>query len=245
MRIITYLKPTNMKKRFNLHKIELKFIALLLLLSTSVYGQQLAPQDAEIVYEKTTRPCLAITVEPGPDLLRSEWIDYLRKQHGVKLKGDGFLTNKDVLYAEKIVIEAVSEKALDLYAEIILDENGTTSMKVFAAFGYDIFIEKTSYPNEYQALKEIMSSFLNTYIPDYYNQQLEEVQDHVKDLSKSEGKLEKSIKKNTKKIKKMTKDVEDMQEENAKNETELEEVKSTLKSERERLTELKAKINAL
>lgn len=231
--------------RFILDTFKQKSILVIFFMSTMVFGQNIMPKDDKVIYEKSSRPCLAITVEPSPDLLKDEWGDFISKNHDIKLKGNGFLTNKDVLYAENVVVNNISPKALNFYTEIIEDENGATSMKVFAAFGYDIFIEKSTYPEEYEALKKIMSNFLNKYIPEYYNEQIETAQDEVKDLKKNQEKLDKSIAKNTKKIEKMTDDIEDMRKENSKNQTELEEVESKLKNQTEKLVHFKTKLNDL
>ncbi len=228
-----------------LNSIKGKSILALFFLSTLAFGQNITPLVETVMYEKTSRPCLAISVEPSPELLREEWEDYMKSDRNIKLKGNGFLTNKDVLYAEQVVIKNISDRALDLYTEIIKDENGETSMKVFAAFGYDIFIEESTYPTEFAALKVMMSNFLNEYIPEYYNEQIKAALDEVKDLTKLQDKLGKSIKKNNKKISKMTDDIEDREKDNKENQSELEETATKLKAQKERLVDLKAKLNGL
>lgn len=236
---------SNIGFRFILNIFKQKSILVVFFISTFTFGQNIIPQDAKVIYEKSSRPCLAITVDPSTDLLKDAWIDFIDKNHDIKLKGNGFLTNKDVLYAENVVLNHISSKALNFYTEIIEDENGATSMKVFAAFGYDIFIEKDTYPNEYAALKKIMTTFLNKYIPEYYNDQIEDAQDEVKDLTKDKGKLDKSIAKNKKKIDKMTDDIEDMKKENLEDQNKLGDVESKLKDKKEKLESLKGKLNGL
>lgn len=231
--------------RFILKNFKQKSILAIFFISTIAFGQNITPQDDKVIYEKNSRPCLAITVDPSTDLLKDEWIDFIDKNHDIKLKGNGFLTNKDVLYVENVVVTRISTKALNFFTEIIEDENGRTSMKVFAAFGYDIFIEKETYPTEYLELKKVMTTFLNKYIPEYYNGQIEDTQDEVDDLTKDKGKLDKSIAKNKKKIDKMTEDIDDMKKENLEDEAELVDVESKLKSQKEKLTSLRGKLNGL
>ena len=72
-----------MKKKSFLKKWEQNVFILFLFLATSVYGQNIVPQDAQVEYEKATRPCLAVTVEPSPDLLRGEWM-CMRKLFRIK-----------------------------------------------------------------------------------------------------------------------------------------------------------------
>lgn len=214
------------------------------LLSNFSFGQSIVPQDAKVIHEKVSKPCLSATVDPSSDELKDAWVDYLAKHHQVKLKGSGFMTNKDVLTAEKIILTNVSPKAMDLNTEIIQVEE-QTSMKLFAAFGYDIHVNNADYPTEYAALKKLMSDFLNEYIPKYYNDKIAVHQKEVSGFTKDQGKLTKSIDKNTKSIGKMTSKIEKMTTENEKSKKKLEEVATKLKVEKEKLNFFTGKLNAL
>jgi len=220
------------------------FIFFLFLLTSSGFSQGKIPQDEKVVHDKVSKSCLAVLVDPSSDELKDAWVEYLAKNHSLKLKGTGFLTNKDVLTAKGVVVTDVSLKTMDFYTEII-EVEGKTSMKLFAAFGYDIYINDTDYPAEYAALKKIMTTFLNQYIPAYYNDKLEFHTKEVSGLTKDQGKLNKSIEKNTKNIDKMTSKIEKMTSENEKSKTKLEEVKTQLKVEKEKLNLFKGKLNAL
>lgn len=207
-----------------------------------VFGQGIVPQDGNVMHNKSSKPCLYVKVHPSPDELKDAWVEYLDKKHDVKLKGTGFLTNKDVLYAEKITLTEVSDKTMDLYTEII-EVEGETSMKLFAAFGYDIYVNSTDYPTEYAALKKIMTTFLNEYIPNYHSEKVELHQKRVKNFSKEQSSLKKTVDKNEKTIEKMNRKIEKMTEEIEKSKVELKEVEEKLTEEKEKLKFHTGKLN--
>lgn len=219
-------------------------VAVAFFLSSLSFGQSIVPEDANVILENTSRPCLHVLVDPSSDELKDAWVDYLSKNYQIKLKGTGFMSNKDVLTAEKIVLNSVSLKAMDLYTEIIQVED-KASMKLFAAFGYDIYLNSTDYPTEYSALKMVMSDFLNQYIAKYYNDKVAVHKKEVDGLTKDQIKLTKSIEKNNKKMEKMSSNMEKMTEGNQKSQKELDEVDAKLKVETEKLNLFREKLNSL
>src|SRR5690606_23968036 len=92
-------------------------------------------------------------------------------------------TNKDLLYAEDVVIEKLSSKRMNFYTQIIENEIGS-EMKVFASFGYDIYIDKNETPEEYKIMNRMLNEFLNSYLPNYYKDQVKDTEKKVKDLTK-------------------------------------------------------------
>lgn len=224
-------------------KKSILFLALTFI-SLTTFSQGIVPQDAKVIHDKISKPCLTAVVDPSTDELKDAWVEYLSKNHEVKLKGSGFMTNKDVLTAEKIVITAVSPKAMDLYTEII-EVEGRTSMKVFAAFGYDIYVNSTDFPTEYAAMKKIMSDFLSTYITNFHSEKVVFHQKEVNGFTKDKSKLDKSIAKDAKNIEKMTSKIEKMNESIEKNKVKLEETETLLKVQKEKLQFHTEKLNAL
>ena len=68
-------------------------------------------------------------MEPATKDVRDAFQDFLKKNYDVKLKGDGLFSNKDVLYAEKVKINTISDKNLDFYAKIRIFCFVKTSMR--------------------------------------------------------------------------------------------------------------------
>ncbi len=216
-----------------------KFTALAgaVLLFSGLNAQTTRPDDGTIRYEKATRPALVIHLDPETKPLKEAWTDYLKDQYDVKLKGFGFLSNKDVLYKEGISFPAISDKKIDFYTEIIQDETGS-KMSVFATHGYDSYLSPTDYSDEYANMRKIFEDFLKSYVPNYYKDMVENTQEVVDDLSKDREKLSKDIEKNNRKIQKMSEDLEELKQE-------VEEDKSTLQQTDEKLQGRQEKLKVL
>lgn len=215
-----------------------------ILISSLTFSQSISPLDGTINHNEKSRPCLVVNVDPEAKTLKKAWSDYLKDNYDVKLKGIGFLSNKDLLSAEQIVIPVISPNALDFYTEIIENASGS-QMKVFASFGYDIYIDASSMPKEYAQLRKIMDNFLQSYIPNYYQELIKDKEKVVKSLNKDQSKLQKSIKKDTRSVEKMTKKMESLNSDITKNKAELEETESKLTNRNQQLNELKTKLNSV
>lgn len=159
--------------------------------------------DGQVKHEKEMRPCIEVILAPEPDKVKEAWEDFMKKEYDVKLKGYGFLTNKDVLSAEGIDFKAVSNKKMDFYTRIVKEED-MTKMCVYGSFGYDIFINKNGYPLEYKHLEDITKQFLNGFLPGYYTEQIQGIQSSLKDLNDDKGRMENEMEDNRKEIEKLT-----------------------------------------
>jgi len=226
------------------HVLKLSLVFLVLTLSNIGFSQSISPVDGTINHNKKSRPCLEVNVDPESKTLKKAWRDYLRKNYSVKLKGIGFLSNKDLLSAEKVTIPVVSPNAMDFYTEIVENANGS-QMRVFASFGYDIYVDAASMPKEYVQIRKIMDDFLQTYIPNYYQELIKDKERVVKDLNKDQSKLQRSIKKDTRSAEKMTKRLETLNRNITKNNADLLETESKLKNRNEQLNTLKTKLNSV
>lgn len=224
--------------------IKSSLIIISIIISSISYSQSISPIDGTVNHNKKSRPCLEVNVDPEAKTLKKAWKNYLKDNYDVKLKGIGFLSNKDLLSAEQIIIPVISPNALDFYTEIIENESGS-QMKVFASFGYDIYIDASSMPKEYVQLRKIMDDFLQSYIPNYYQELIKDKEKVVKSLNKDQSKLHKTIKKDTRSIEKMTKELESLNSDIKKNKLELEETESKLKNRNQQLNELKTKLNSV
>lgn len=153
-----------------------------LLAAQHLSAQSTLPYAGTIVHNNAARPCLVVNVDPEPDLLKDAWRDFLKENYDFKLKGIGFLSNKGLLSAEQVVVGQLSSKEMDFYIHVIEDENGS-EMKVFAAFGYDMYVDSISMPAEYRELKTILERFLRNYLPEYHQELIEEKEKRVRELS--------------------------------------------------------------
>lgn len=224
----------------------MKSIITFLIISLTVqnlFAQKLQPVDATISYDGKSRPCLFIKVDPEAKTLKEEWNDFLKDNYDLKLKGIGFLANKDLMSRKEVIVDEISTNAMNFYTEIIEGETGS-EMRVFASFGYDIYID-ASMQKEYAALRSMMVTFLNDYIPNYYQEIIDDTEKVVSNLSKDESKLKKSIAKDSKKITKLKSEIESLTEEVSENNSELEEVQKKLMNRREKLSKYKGKLSGV
>lgn len=220
------------------------FVMLFALSAPQLLAQNLIPQAATIEHNDEKRPCLQVTVDPPPKILKEAWRDYLKDEHDFKLKGIGFLANKDLLSAEKVVVKAISPKEMNFYTHIVEGKNSTV-MKVFAAFGYDIYIDKKQQPKEYAALRSILEDFLKTYLPKYYEESIEETEDRLEELTDERDEIEDTIKDDEKAIKKLEKEIKDLQKNLKSNESKLEAVEEELKATEGRLKRVRKQLDKM
>ncbi len=221
------------------------FFLLITLLTMQGFAQtSIKPSNATIKFEKEQRPCIIVNLDPEPKTLKQAWKNYLKDNYNFKLKGIGFLTNKDLLSAEAVTIPKISSKAMDFYTNIVEDDNGS-EMKIFARYGYDIYISKKQFPKEYNAIYEIVENFMKTYLPNYYEQRLNDTQKRVKELTKESENLQDEISNNTEDIKKLKKEIEEKQDKLKSNTKDLESAKEKLTKRQEKLERIKSSLNNL
>jgi valyl-tRNA synthetase len=215
------------------------------LLTMQVNAQtSIKPIDATIDFDKAQRPCIQVNIDPEPKTLKKAWRDYLKDNYDFKLRGIGFLSNKDLLSAEEITVNQISSKVMDFYTHIVEDENGS-EMKVFIRHGYDIYVDQKNYPNEYKTLHEIVENFLKYYLPIYYQNNINDTEQRIDKLSKEGSKLQKEIKNNTDEVANLKKEIQEKEEQLKTNIQELETARIKLKKRQEKLERMQTKLREL
>ena len=194
--------------------------ALLIMCAFYVNAQSLTVENSTTKYDDKNVAAVKVVMNPSPEKVKEEFKDYMKDKYDVKLKGIGFLANRDVMYAEQVDIPAVSNKTMDFRTKVV-ERGEATEMTVFGSFGYDMDISPERFPNEYQELKEITVNFLNQFLPNYYQDRIDETQEMLTDLTKDREKLQDDIKDNEKEIK-------ELQKENEENQKNLEELNSKI-----------------
>ncbi len=191
------------------------------------------------------RPGIKLTMDIPVKQVKKAFQDYLKDNYDIKLKGMGLFTNKDELYAEEVVIKPMIDKNLNFYAQIIENNSdaGKTSMTIFAALGYDIYISDRNYPDDFSAMMDIAVGFANNYIPSYYEGQIKVSEEKQSDLKGSIKDLEKSIANNEKDIEKLREEITNMQQELEENRSQLTDAELQLQTRRNQLKEAKKVIS--
>jgi len=158
--------------------------------------------------------------------------------------GIGFLSNKDLLSAEQVNFIQISSKTMDLYTQIIEDENGS-EMKVFAAFGYDIYINEENMPTEFAALKGILEKFLIDYLPKHYEDLIIDTEARINKLIKEQNDIEQDIKEDRKKIEDLKDEIKELTDKQNSNQSKLETTKRKLKKRKEKLEKVQRQLNKI
>jgi len=173
----------------------------------TVRAQTFILENTQISFDSKLRPALAANIEPEAKSFKKAWAHYLKKTHQVKLKGIGFLVNRDLLSAKDVIVAAVSSKRMNIYTRIMETSDGS-EVKLFASFGYDIFIGPENYPNEYASMQAILNTFLIENLQNYYNNEIKETSKRITGLQKEKVRILKAIRSNTVIIEKSLEDLE-------------------------------------
>lgn len=206
------------------------------------YTQSIEPVDGMIKHNDSDRPCLVVKLDPSEKELENAWADYLKSKYNVKLGSTGFLGTGNLFEAKAVIVSTISPKTMDFYSNI-KELGDETELKVFGAFGYDMYVSPTETPDAYAAMKRMIKEFLADYLPNYYQNLIEGDQKKLNKLEKTEAKLSKSLEKNQKKIDKLTKTIEAETAEKEETLTKKSEVSERLKTEKARLENVLKQLN--
>jgi hypothetical protein len=162
---------------------------------------------AAIAFENVKRPCFRVNYDASPKAVKKAWDDYFKKTYDVKVKGIGFLTNKEVITATEITLVPVSDKRMNMYASVVDVPGDRSELSFFMSFGYDFFIGPDKYPAEFSGMKKVLNDFSVEFLTDFYYSEASRMTSEIKDLEKEIRKNKKDINKNTKKARKESKEV--------------------------------------
>lgn len=170
-------------------------------ISVHAKAQTFKIDTSEITYENKLRPCFNVKYDASPVTVKKAWDKFFDKNYNVKIKGIGFLTNKDIISGTDVTIADISDKRMDIYARIT-DVAGGSELKYFMSFGYDFFIGPVEYPKEFAGMKKILNDFSVQFLNDYYADEASSLTKKIKGLEKDIRKNDKSVKKNNRKARK-------------------------------------------
>lgn len=165
-------------------------------------AQTLELKDDQMLYKDEMRSVVSTTIGIAPNDLKEAWTDFTKDEYDIKFKGYGFLTNKDLLSAEKVQVTEISDKRMNLYTHFSQNDMGT-EMKLFGEYGYDVFINKYNYPFAYKEMRELVIDFLNNYLPEHYQNKIAVKSEEVADIKSDKQNLEEEIEENIAEIEKL------------------------------------------
>jgi len=222
--------------------ISAAFICALTFISLQLFGQKLVMENDVVTYDKASRSAITVTMEPSTDDVRDSWENYLEDTYNAKLKGNGFLFKNDVVRAEKVSIPAISDKTINIYAQIIEDGN-KTKMYVFANHSPQMFLTPSSHPYEYRALENITLNFLNDFLTGHYENQITESRELVEDIDKKRMELAEDIQDNKEEIVELKEENKELKKDMTTKGEDLEEAQSTLEKSKKELDEIAKKLD--
>ncbi len=217
-------------------KKQLLILSLAFVCCLSLSAQTYKIDTSTITFENANRPCLKVTYDASPKTVKKAWDEYFKKTYDVKIKGIGFLTNKDVITGTDISLVAVSDKRMNIYAAVADAPGDRSELNYFMSFGYDFFIGPENYPAEFAAMKKILNDFSVEFLTEYYYSEASRMTHEIKKLENDIKDNNKSMKKNTKKARKESKEVASgleaknisMQMENDQNKRKIEELSKAI-----------------
>lgn len=196
-----------------------QILTLFLLFNMSAFAQ--APLTGSVSYENERYDAVLTRFQASTDYIKEAWEDFAKNNFGEKPKGNGFLSNKDVLRIEKKTLEGLSKEPANLYAMIIASADGSTELRVFMSFDEK---NKVSPNNSNDALFEKIKAAVDRFAKQtntaWYAEALDNERDAIKDEEKELKrttrdleKAEKQVRKNEKNIVKMREQVLELDEE--------------------------------
>ena len=162
---------------------------------------------AKINFENKERPALYVKYDAPPKTVKKAWDDFFKKNYDVKVKGISLLTNKEIITATDVIIMAISDKRMNMYASVTDVAGERSELKYFSSFGYDFFIGPDNYAAEFAGMKKILNDFSMEFLTDYYGSEASRITNEIKRLEKDISKNNKDIKQNTRKAKKKSSEV--------------------------------------
>jgi len=165
-----------------------------------------------VMYDDAERPCITVVMTPETKEIKKAWEDFVKKEYDIKLKGRGFLVNKDVLSAEKVVVKKLSDKEIDFRTRIV-EEGDYSKMQIFVSLGYDIYLSPEKYPVAFEDLKSKTWKFLDQFLTSHYKEKVSMVRDELKDLTDDQEDLQDDIADNEKEIEKLRRENDKMRQE--------------------------------
>lgn len=180
----------------------LKYLMLLVLFVTIKSNAQTFQIDtSSITFENKLRPCLFVKYDASAITVKKGWSSFMKKNYSIKIKGIGFLTDKDIVEAEDVVINSIADKRMNMYARVT-DIPGGSELKYFMSFGYDFFIGPDNYGSEFGAMHKLLNDFSISFLNDYYADEISNILKKIKGYEKDIKHKNRDIDQNIKKSKK-------------------------------------------
>ncbi|MGB3618717.1 MAG: hypothetical protein WBA12_11410, partial [Catalinimonas sp.] len=105
---------------------------------------------------------------------------------------------------DKVNLYRVTDKRGDLLS-VFFDDTGEAHMAVAYAVGYDIYLNRADYPNEFREFEQLVNRFLWEYYRQYYQDFVKEKEKLIKETERQIKRAERNVKQEQRAIRKAEK----------------------------------------
>lgn len=228
----------------------MKYLYSLLILGflsiTNVNSQIYEIQKSSAQFDGELRPAWHVTLEPDGKTTSKTFRSYLKDHHDIKLGWLGW-KNRD---AEEVQWNKVTgnDDNINVYTQFKdIPEGSEFYIAIEVQEGEFMNFQKND--QEMQQVKSVVVHFLSQFLPNYLNDQIEEVNDKISSLDsdlkkarKNYNKNESDIKENEEKIEELKQENYEMKQENVAYQKEIQEKEKQNKSQHTILFEKREKL---
>ncbi len=209
------------------HFLSLLFIVALCTLPVKAQYAEISSNTVHHVDE--IRDSWSALVDAPADDLKKAWKKHLDDHHQVDVKGVGLFSNKDILTAEDAQISSLSNQAVHLYAKVV-EKGAGSEISVFAVPTTGQSWNHKDHRQESEALKEMLEQFLESYLVEYHQEELDQARKNLSKLQDDEQDLKEKVQKNKDDIRKMEQEITELKRENEDHVREIEQLESDIKT---------------
>lgn len=215
-----------------------------LFIGATANAQELQVDNEQVMYKDNTYPAIVVYMEPDTKEVKKAWQDYIKDKYDIRLHGLGFLVNRDVLSAEGVDFQQISPDKMDFYTKVV-EDNDQTKMAVFASLGYDIQVGSQNHYTGYYNMKNIVQDFLDTFLPNYYQDKINDAENRISDLQKTQEDKRNQIADNQKEINDLQAENNRLNQEISNTENEWRDAKDNLATLQQKLEEVRRQLASI
>ncbi|MCS6821108.1 MAG: hypothetical protein NZ551_04485 [Microscillaceae bacterium] len=143
--------------------------------------------------------------------------------------------------AEKVIIESISDKMIDLIISTQKEKNGDFYISAIVGIGYDISASSTTHPSESAKVKTLLTQIYQDIKQETIKQRLETESNTLAELERNLRKLNSNQQDLQRDIENYTKKIEEAKSNISKNEQEIKKLESKIAEQRKVVEALKAR----
>lgn len=186
-------------------------LAFIFFFAVSASAQVGRIETTTVEYDKQRVDALTVNIKPERKDIQKAFDDWMDDRYDINMKGGGLFGNKNIEKAEEVVIPGISRDNITLITKTE-EMNGETRMSIFATKGLNNYIGRDDY-TAFTGMENVFDGFLNSYLPEYYEERVAEAREALEDLRKDYDKAKEDMADNRKEIEKLQKENRELETE--------------------------------